>query len=189
MIENKGEFSLHNLLIWDAVLYRSLFAVYSLIGKTRQRRAGGRIEVGMPERKFTPESKARQAQAGRENLLSWHQRATEARTQANVELDEFSAQLMKELGPSPSATRRAIAASIISNYGSILLLNKELRKQRKVNITSLAERSSWLTSSMLRSLKVLGLDERPRPRTLGDVLAAQVPKTEQIDSPKPPESA
>lgn len=122
-------------------------------------------------RKLSRAGRARQAESGRRNLLAWHERARAASENVNAETEEFRVQLFGELGANPSATRKALALSALSNYTAILLVNKELAKKRQPNVLALTERCSWLTGALVRTLQRLALDTKPRPRTLADLAA------------------
>jgi len=133
--------------------------------------------------------RARQAEAGRANLQSWHAHAQEAAQSIAMEIDAFRTDIFRELGTNATVTRRALAENAVMTYASILLVNKELRKKRNAARAAWIEKASWLSGNLTRLLKTLALDSRPRPRTLSDVLSANAPRTEQIDTPNPPKSA
>ena len=135
--------------------------------------------VSPKRRKLSREARARMAEAGKRNLLSWHERAQQASETAVAEVDSFRRDLFAELGPNATITRRALAENAVMTYASIVFVNKELRRPRNPERMKLVEKASWLSGNLTRLLKALALDARPKPRTLADVLRQVQPQNEQ----------
>ena len=128
------------------------------------------------KRKLSRSARLAQSDAGRRNLIAWHQAQDVAGDAIRTAVEGFRAQLFAELGERPTSSRRALAEIAVLNYSSILWVNKELNRRRHPDRMDLVERGSWATGNFLRCLKQLNLDARPKPRTLADLL---VPKVEQ----------
>ena len=136
----------------------------------------------LPRRKLSRAARRAMGAAGKANLEAWHARQAKLLNERSEKVDAYRAELFAELGERPTATKRALAETAVLTYGCILLVREELAIRSKKEALALTERASWLTGNLIRLLKMLNLDARPRPRTLADI---HVPKVGQNGSNSP----
>jgi len=131
------------------------------------------------KRKLSRSARRAMAESGRKNIIAWLEKRTAEADAIRSDVGAFREQVFAELGQHLTATRKALAQTAIATYESILRVNYQLSRKRPKNVALLAERVSWLSGTMLRTLKLLNLDARPRPRTLADVARQVQPQNEQ----------
>lgn len=127
-------------------------------------------------RRLTPEGRGRMAAAGAENLRRYRERLAEVKAQADRDLDakleRFEAELVADLGGSPSAAERALIESAKASYAvvSLALVQLRLAPGRLARARGLSATIAAHQNALLRALKALGLKKRK----------AEAPTLEQV---------
>lgn len=135
--------------------------------------------------RLSPEGKKKCAESGAPNLALWHELNDARANQLEADAEAFRKSLLAECGPNPSQSRVALIEACTTSYASIIRLRRVIIRARKGDVVTLSERASWLASGLVRLLKQLNLDARPRPRTLADLMMQRTPENEQNSAAKP----
>lgn len=147
-----------------------------------QRRERGKRKISLAARR-------RMGEAGRKNLQGWRARARERASELSAEVSSYKAALLHDLGPNPSASKLGLIEAAVTTFAGIVKVRSVVINSPKADVPQLTERASWLGSNLLRILKALNLDARPRPRILADVLPSKVAPTTTLSAANPPISA
>jgi predicted cobalt transporter CbtA len=107
-------------------------------------------------RRLTPAGRAVLAVSGRANLKAWRELHGRSQPDVTAEVEQFHADLLRDLGPKRTAAQTALAVSAVASYASILLaLSKLLRTRRSRRLGAFLDRLSRLQGQLLRTLRQL----------------------------------
>lgn len=135
---------------------------------------------GVGRRRLSKRVREAMAESGRRNIEAYLDKQDLRGEELLKDVAAFREQVLSELGAHPSATRRALAETAIATYRSISLVSNQLAKKRPKDVLDLTERVSWLSNTLLRCLKMLNLDAKPRPRSLADLAVRNDAENVQI---------
>jgi len=121
------------------------------------------------KRRISRAGRRRMGEAGFKNLAQYKARINTRVQELEAEVSAFRAGLLRDAGANLSASKLGLLEAAVSTYTGVLKLRHALIHSRRRDVGELSERVSFLAGNLCRILKTMGLDSRPRPRSLRDV--------------------
>jgi hypothetical protein len=107
--------------------------------------------------------------AGLANLAKYKASINTRVQELDAEVNAYRDGLLKDAGPNLTTTKRGFIEGAASAYAAVLKVRHSMIHSRKRDVEALTAVLSAATGSLLRCLRTLDLDRKPRPRSLADI--------------------
>jgi hypothetical protein len=110
------------------------------------------------------------------NIAAWRAGTKARANELQAQVDTFRADLLRDAGPNPSASKTGMIEAAVLSFTCILKLRHSVIRGRKSDIAVLTERASWTVSNMARLMKRLEIPPKPKPRCFADLVEQESPE-------------